>query len=702
MNCKFFGYFRYFLLLMLSFAMHANAASSDVSNEAYVRLPGHIPKQVVLSKSVFLKTVDDSQVVPLTFVLPLRNQDELEELVKRIHDPSDEEFYGKHLTTEQFNERFAPTEEDYNKVVAYAEKLGLSVTGTHSNRTLVNVSAPAQHIEKGLRLNLYKYQLSNGRKFYAPDNDPAVPVSIAHLLSGIVGLDDLSVWKTYNLRKQETAKTLASHGSQTYPSGPRGGFAPGDLVSAYNLGGVTADGTGQIVALFQLASFQESDITTYTNHFGLPAPQLKTILVDGGSKAGVNAEVTLDIELVLALAPKSQIYVYEGPNTAQGVLNTYNRIATDNIAKQVSSSWGLSEEISGSQFVKAENAIFLQMAAHGQTIYAASGDSGAYDEYPNKKTLVVDDPASQPYIVGVGGTTLHVNSNTCAYVSEAVWNNGLGNGAGGGGVSKAWPIPEWQKNVPNIYSKTNRNVPDVSLNADTNTGYAIYYDGEWVIFGGTSCAAPLWAAFTSLVNQELAANKKPALGFANPVFYAIGVNGARGKEFNDITTGNNLFYGAGANYDNATGWGSFNGANLFVTLTNPSVTPPPPVTPPENLKPELGVNLTHSGSFRKNGTGVYRIKVTNNGTKATSGSVEVALNLPKDLIFYSASGSGWSVNKKKLTFTRSGALQPGASYPEITVNVDVGRRASSTVTPSVTVTGGGSASVTVSDPTPTK
>lgn len=707
MNFNFFGYMRYLVLLMLSFVLSVGAASSDAPGETFVRIPGHIPKQVASSKSVFLKTLDNNQKVPLTFVLPLRNKEQLEDLVRRIHDPSDQEHYGKYLSTEEFNEHYAPTEEVYDEVVAYAKGLGLTVSGTHSNRTLVNVTGPAYSIEKGLRLNLYKYQRKSGRLFFAPDNDPAVPISIAHLITGVVGLDNLAVWRTYHLRKGDTAKTLTSHTTQTYPSGPRGGFAPGDLVTAYNLGGVPADGSGQVIALFELASYQESDIIAYATHFGLPAPKLKNIFVDGGSNSGIDAEVTLDIELALALAPKSEIYVYEGPNSYQGVLDTYNRIATENIAKQVSTSWGLGEDLGGTQFLNAENAIFLQMAAQGQTIYAAAGDSGAYDEYPNKKTLVVDDPASQPYIVGVGGTTLHVNSNTGAYVSESVWNNGLGKGSGGGGVSKIWPIPTWQKSVPNISSKTYRNVPDVALNADTNTGYAIYYNGQWEIYGGTSCAAPLWAAFTSLVNQELKASQKPLLGFANPVLYATGANASSSNAYHDVTSGNNLYYGAGANYDNATGWGSFNGAYLFVNLTNPSSssapapTPPEPTPPPHKVSPQFTVSMTHSGAFKKGKTGTYYITVANSGDGATAGNIVVTINLPKVIQYSSSASTGWVFNKKKLTFTWSSPLNPGESCSPIRLNVSVRSRAPSTLTPSVVVTGGGAKTVTVADPTMT-
>lgn len=557
-------FFRYFALPMLALTLQVGAAPSETSS---VRLSGHVPTKAV-SDAKYLQHLDATTQVPVTFVLPLRNTEELEGLIECIYDPTDEENYGKYLTTEEFAERFGPTEEDYANLIDYANSLGLTVTGTHSNRTLLNVSGQTESIEGAFNLQLHQYQKSSGRVFYAPDNDPEVPASIASIIHGIVGLDNHALRHTYNRRKETKEKVLVTHSeSHRYPSGPNGGYSPKDLLTAYNLIGVPAKGVHQIIALFELGRYRESDIHKYAKHFGLPTPNLKNILVDGGSGGGIDPEVTLDIELALALAPKSHIYVYEGPNSDQGVLNTYNRIATDNLAKQVSTSWGMGENLSSLQYLQAENAIFLQMAAHGQTIYAAAGDSGAYDDYPNSSALVVDDPASQPYVVGVGGTRLTVNPSSGAYGSESVWNDGLGNGAGGGGVSSVWPIPSWQKNVPTVYSKTQRNVPDVSLNADQDTGYSIYYDGQWTIYGGTSCAAPLWAAFTARVNQVRVANQKPVIGFANPSFYAIGVGSSYTADFHDVEVGNNLHYSAGPGYDNASGWGSFNGTNLFESLT---------------------------------------------------------------------------------------------------------------------------------------
>lgn len=681
---------RVFPLLMLSFALYAGNESPKL------RLSGHVPVKAITS-AVFLEKMAPQVKVPLTFILPLRNQDELEELVKRMHDPEDQEYFGQYLTTEEFNEQFAPTQEDYDKVIAYAKSIGFSVSQTHPNRTLLNVKGSVGAVESSFNLRLNVYKTPQGRKFYSANHNPEVPVSIASVINGIEGLDNLAVWRPFHHRK-EVSENFHAHGTNAnaIPSGPGGGYSPSDLLKAYNLSSVAANGSGQSIALFELAAYQASDINTYTRQFGLPAAKLTNILVDGGSGTGIDAEVTLDIELALALAPESLIYVYEGPNSNQGVLDTYNRIATDNLAKQVSTSWGLAEDLVSTQYLQAENAIFLQMAAHGQTIYAAAGDSGAYDD-DNKSTPVVDDPASQPYVVGVGGTRLSVDPISGAYLSESCWNEGRGNGAGGGGVSTFWPIPTWQVNVPSTYSKTKRNVPDVSLNADPSTGYSIFYDGGWQIYGGTSCAAPLWAAFNARVNQELTSNQKPVLGFANPVFYSLGEGKVYNQDFHDIISGDNLYYHTSNSYDNATGWGSFNGANLFASLTNSTPTPPPPM-----LSPLLNIAMTHNAPFIKNRTNTYHITVSNTGGGPTSGNVNVAITLPRGFSYRAYSGSGWSFNPNTLTFTQTNTLAPNASYAPITLYVNVNRRASSSVTTTATVSGGGSVSSTISNQTTVK
>ena len=528
-----------------------------------MRLLGHVPTKALSSAKLLGRLPGDTQI-PVNFVLPLRNQTALQDLLRRIYDPADP-LYGHYLKPEEFTDRFGPSQADYDAVIGYARSLGLTIAATHPNRLLLGATGRAGGLETAFNVHFQRYQTAQGREIYAPDADPEVPTATASRIVGVVGLDNAAV------RHAHSRFVAAADPAQRVPSltgsGPGGGMSPSDILSAYNLNGVSANGAGQVLGLFELDGYRASDVTGYVSYFGLPSIPLQNVLIDGFSgKAGSGAtEVTLDIELQIALAPgASRIIVYEGPNSDTGVVDTYNRIATDNLAKQVSTSWGLSEGESGAAVISSENAAFQQMAAQGQSIYAASGDSGAYD---NGSTLTVDDPASQPYMVGVGGTRLLLNADK-SYNYETVWNsnNTISGGAGGGGVSSLWSIPAWQQGVQSLSSATMRNVPDVSLNGDPNTGYSIFYRGGWTVFGGTSCAAPLWAAFNARVNQQRSANGNPPLGFANPVIYSIAKGKGYGVEFHDVTQGTNLYYSAGAGYDNASGWGSFNGANLLAEL----------------------------------------------------------------------------------------------------------------------------------------
>ncbi|MBV8063373.1 MAG: fibronectin type III domain-containing protein, partial [Nevskia sp.] len=255
--------------------------------------------------------------------------------------------------------------------------------------------------------------------------------------------------------------------------------------------------------------------------------------------------------------------------------DTYTKIASDNLVGQVSTSWGLCESSEGQSAANSENTQFTKMAAQGMALFAAAGDSGAYDcgssLFGFGSSVAVDDPASQPYVTGVGGTSLTTTS-TQAYTSETVWNTSSTEG-GGGGISTFWSIPTYQKGVvfngaSGQYSTTMRNVPDVSLDADPATGFYVYDSvgcGGWCQVGGTSDAAPQWAAFWSLIGKGLAnAGHGARAGFANPLIYPIGKNAsAYAADFHDVTSGNNNYYNAYTGFDDATGWGSYNGANLY-------------------------------------------------------------------------------------------------------------------------------------------
>ncbi len=537
-----------------------------------VTLRGHVPLGAI-SQSQWTGRAAANEAVTFAIALPVRDEAGLDALLKRLYDPTDP-LYGQYLTPEQFAERFAPTQADYDAVVSYAQSLGLTVSGTHSNRLLVEVTGAARAVEKGLGVGLQWFRSANGRSFRSPDADPTVPSAIASRVSGFVGLDTAYVRSPHLVEKVASANAQALFAPLTTGSGPSGGMSPSDIKTAYGLTSVSRTGSGQTLAVFELDGYTASDVTAYVKYFGLTSPTIQNVLVGGATgKAGSGAsEVTLDIELQLALAPGvSKILVYEGPNTDAGVLAAYSRIATDNLAKQVSTSWGLYEQGSTYSFLSSENTIFKQMASQGQTIYAAAGDYGAYDS-GSSRLKCVDDPASQPYVVAAGGTTLTTVKAGGAWKSETTWNDGsITKGAAGGGYSAYWPIPSYQSSVVTTASKgstTMRNVPDISLNADPDTGYAIYYGGKWHVYGGTSCVSPLLAAFTALVNEERVANGKAVIGFPCQALYTLGASTTtRAACYHDIADGStNLYYPAVTGYDDATGWGTMIGSGLFAAL----------------------------------------------------------------------------------------------------------------------------------------
>jgi kumamolisin len=534
-------------------------ARSD--DRTYSTLEGHLTPLLASARPV--ARVAPSETIHLALALPLHNEAELDDLITRLYTPGDPK-HGDFLSPQSFASRFGPSEADYATVIAYASANGLTIERTHSNLLVVDVSGPASAMEKAFGTRIFYYQGSTGRVFRSPDRNPVVPSAIASRLKAIVGLDTAATWRPhYRVHSGPTGQGAVYHAG----SGPAGGLSPADIKKAYGLTGTSLTGAGQVLGLFELDGYNISDITAYERQFGLPTVPISNVLVDNasGGAGGGAIEVTLDLELMIALAPgASQIIVYEGPNSPQGIIDTYNRIATDNQAKQISTSWGLDEGSSASNILNTENTIFKQMAAQGQSIFAAAGDNGAND---NGRSLSVDDPASQPYVTGVGGTTLSTGSGA-SYLSEKAWING------GGGASAVWPLPYYQSGVISAPSKGStiaRNVPDVSLNSDPATGYAIFFGG-WNRIGGTSCAAPLWAAFTALVNQQRAVNGVPPIGFVNPLIYTIGTGSRRAIDFHDIAdSSTNGFYPAVTGFDDATGWGSFSGGSLLADLvTEPS------------------------------------------------------------------------------------------------------------------------------------
>lgn len=544
-----------------TFMSSSTDPSTSKTAESLTPLHGHVLKAITGSadQGKFASTQD----IPITVAMNLNHQDELVQALSGMYHPGSPT-YHQFLTPQQFRTQFGPTPAQVAQVQAFLTSKGFHSVSLDGNGLSLHAQGSSDVINSSFNTEIHQYATPTGQSYRAPAFELQIPTGLS--VQAVHGLQTLTHFHTHSRQAPTSLHTPKSG------TGSGGGYAPSDIKTAYNVP-TNVNGSGQVLALFELDGYTASDITAYEQAFNIPNVPLQNVLVDSASGAAGSgaAEVTLDIELMTALAPMAQqILVYEGPNSDQGILDIYQKIASDNLAKVVSSSWGTSEDGNTTAFMQSENTIFMQMAAQGQTFYVAAGDSGAND---NGSTLSVDDPSSQPYAVAVGGTTL-ATSSTQAYVSETTWNDS--SGAGGGGISGMWTIPSWQQGLAtsaNKGSTTMRNTPDVSLHADINTGYAIYYQGGWSTWGGTSCAAPLWAAYTALVNQQRTGNGLQSIGFISPLLYTLGTSSRFSSDFNDIKDGStNLYYPAVAGYDNATGWGSFNGTPLFQDLIQDSVT----------------------------------------------------------------------------------------------------------------------------------
>lgn len=520
------------------------------------------------TRDAVIRAAAEQEEMRFALTLPLQHQAELHDLLHHLYTAGDPQFHH-FLSSAEFAKRFGPTQAQYDSLKKQAQQYGLRVIGEHNSHTVLDVQASAARIRNvfGSRLNLL--QQTDGKQYFAPDREPVAPLPMTAIGSQVVGLNQKPRHPHFiNKGKVSVSANGVAFGSHA-GNGDGGSYQPADIVNAYNAAFI--QNGGQAVAVFELSSANYSDAATYAFQFGLTGPTLVQETVDGGTTDTSGAgEVMLDIEMIMAIADPNIIYVYTGPNTSAGALDTYTQIADDQFVNQVSTSWGVDEADEGQAGANAEDAVFTQMSAEGMGLFAAAGDCGAFDSGGN--TLDVDYPASDPNVTSVGGTTLTTDSNQI-YISEVPWANpndtsSCQNGAGGGGgISSLWPIPWYQQtfvsNAPTgQFSTTTRNVPDVTLNADPATGYMVFdsIDGGWLVFGGTSAAAPLWAGFWSMVSQGAGI----AAGFANPVLYTLAGNPASyAADFNDVTSGTNLFYSAVVGYDDASGLGSFNAGNLY-------------------------------------------------------------------------------------------------------------------------------------------
>jgi uncharacterized repeat protein (TIGR03803 family) len=539
-------------------------------------LRGHVPPAVARLNLQPVGRLPATKRLNLAIGLPLRNTNALTRLLQELYDPASPQF-RRYLTPEQFTEQFGPAKHDYDAVAQFAKSHGLEITVTYSNRVLLDVAGQVADIEKAFQITLHTYQHpTEARQFFAPDVEPSVEAGLAVL--DISGLNNYSIPRPASHRVSAT--TAAGPG---LGSGPGGSFMGKDMRNAY-VPGVTLTGAGQMVGLVEFAAFYAGDITTYETMAGLPNVPIQAVLLDEfdgiPSSDQDIGEASLDIEMAISMAPGlSSVVVFDaGPNgLGDDILAA---MAASPQIKQLSSSWFLVQ--SG-----ASDGFFKQMAAQGQSFFVASGDADSWFNNVLSGTLAPPAfiwPADDPYVTSVGGTSLTMDGSGASYASERVWNWGnvppgwVGSGfaGSGGGISALYTNQSWQQGLnmsANRGSTTMRNFPDVAMPAENFVEVA---DGQTSTgWGGTSFAAPLWAGFMALVNQEAAANGEPAVGFLNPAIYALGQSADYTNNFHDITVGNNATLASGGlfpavpGYDLCTGWGSPKGSNLIHSLALP-------------------------------------------------------------------------------------------------------------------------------------
>jgi subtilase family serine protease len=485
-------------------------------------------------------TLASSQQVSLTLGLAPSDQAGLAAFIDSVSDPTSP-LYKHYLTVQQFAASYGASASAIGAVTSYLQSEGLTVGTVYANHLAMDVTGTAAGVENafGVTLNTY-HDAATKRDFYANPTNPTLPASIAADVVSVAGLSSYGLRQHYSVAHKVSASAAARATADITPTEARGAYnLTSPISSGYN-------GSGKTVGLVEFSAYTASNPAEYNSYFGLGATAASVVSVDGGTtdKSG-DVEAELDIEVEYALAPKAAVKVYEAPNSDAGEVALYAALVSNDVSV-ISSSWGIYESGESSADMSSDNTDFEEAAAQGQSVYSASGDSGADD---NGSSLSVDFPASSPYVTGVGGTTLTVTSAN-AWSSETAWSGS------GGGYSSDFATPSFQTSVN---STGKRAVPDVAADADPNSGWLIYTEGNWEVVGGTSAAAPNWAAFTLDYDTAAADLGGSVFGYANPFIYSAAESSRYSSLFHDVTSGSNGQYSAGTGYDEVTGWGSYNG-----------------------------------------------------------------------------------------------------------------------------------------------
>jgi subtilase family serine protease len=533
----------------------------------------HLRDAVKSGEAQAVGRLPSQQTMSLDLVLPLRDPAGLKSFLADVYNPKSPN-YRQFLTPAQFTARFGPTVEQYEAVTRFATSHGLTVTGGSRDGMDVQVKGPVSAVETAFHVNMRTYQHpTEDRTFYAPDREPTadLPFSLWH----VSGLDNYSLPHPLYVKKSDYAalhamepEAVVKHA--TTGSGPSASFLGSDMRAAY-YGSGSLTGAGQNLGLFEYEGTDLADLNTYYKNVNQTlsiTPQL--LSVDGTSTACVDSrsggscddtEQTLDMTQALGMAPGlASLVVYIGSTDTAiiSAMTTHSPLPTT-----IGCSWGWTPADPSTLDI-----YFQKMASQGQNFFAASGDSSTWSSRNEAW------PADDAYVVSVGGTDLLTASAGGPWSSETAWAD-----SGGGITPDKIAIPSWQKlsgviNSSNKGSTTLRNGPDVSANAN----FTFYTCSDQTTclaneYGGTSFAAPMWAGYIALVNQQLVSQGEKTIGFINPTIYAQNVTSQYAADFHDITSGTSGSYSAVTGYDLVTGWGSPN-AGLLAALTGSTTTSP--------------------------------------------------------------------------------------------------------------------------------
>jgi subtilase family serine protease len=645
---------------LLAFACLGVAAGS----EAQSMLTHHVRDAVKNGEARMNGSLAAGQTMSLDIVLPLSDAAGLEAFLSDVYDPSSAN-YRHFLTPQQFTARFGPTQADYDAVVHFAQLNGFTVTGGSRDGMDVQVKGTVSAVQAAFHVHMRTYQHpTESRTFYSPDAEPTtdLPFNLWH----VSGLDNYSIPHPLFVSKTAYAAAMGIDASQvishaTTGSGPSASFLGSDMRAAY-YGSGSLNGAGQNLGLFEYEGTDLTDLQTYYKNAGqtYPGSIITLLSTDGTSTACTytraggdcdDTEQTLDMTQALGMAPGlSSLVVYIGSTDTAiiSAMTTHSPLPTT-----IGCSWGWTPDDPSTL-----NPYFEKMAAQGQSFFSASGDNSTWKATGKSEAW----PADNAYVISVGGTDLVTASAAGPWKSETAWSDS------GGGISPdGIAIPSWQQisgviTSSNKGSTTLRNGPDVSANA--NFTFYTCADQEACLaneYGGTSFAAPMWAGYVALANQQLAANGQSPVGFMNPTIYPQNVTSSYAADFHDITSGTSGSYSAVAGYDLVTGWGSPNSGLINALAGSTTQTPAFTITASPNA---VSVAAGSSGSSTV--------------TTAVSGGFNSAVAL-------SASGAPSGVT---VGFSPTSIAAPGSGSSTVTLNV-ASTAAAGTYTITITGTGGG-------------